>query len=79
MSTQSYGGQMQMIRADQTLRDYYFDPAAAEDGDRVPYRDETDGTDDRCWDDAEQLLRQRGLCLIDDGDGYVVSLLTREI
>jgi hypothetical protein len=68
----SCGAQMLQISADQALRDNYFDPATIELGDTVQYRDENDGTDDRAWNDAERILRRRGLKLDDSGSGYVV-------
>ena len=70
MSNQSYGAQMQQIAADQEMRTKYFDIDAAAIGQRVPYRDDDDATDDRAWDDAESRLRQRGMKLHDDGSGY---------
>ena len=68
----SYGAQMRAISADKALRDNYFDPVDVEVGTRVPYRDESDDTDDQTWWDAKATLRQRGLWLDDDGSGYVV-------
>jgi hypothetical protein len=72
MSRDSYGAQMQAARADRQLQEDYFDAATAAVGDRVPYRDESDDTDDRAWSDAESALRKRGLRLHDDGSGYVI-------
>jgi hypothetical protein len=68
----SYGAQMQAISAYETFVENYCDPADVEVGTHVPYRDETDDTDDQTWMEAEATLRQRGLRLDDDGDGYVV-------
>jgi hypothetical protein len=56
----------------QALLDNYFDAKTIVLGDKVPYRDETDATDDRAWHDAERILRRRGLRLNDNGAGYVV-------
>lgn len=67
--------QLQYNAADQALRDNYFDPATIEAGDTVEYRDMDDATDDRCWNDAERILRNRGLRLDDNGSGYVVVAL----
>lgn len=73
MSNQSYGSQMADIAADEAMEEVYGDPREWEAGDRIPYRDEEDGTDDRVWLDATELLSRRGLRLEDDGGGYVVT------
>jgi hypothetical protein len=73
MSTQSYGSQMQAIRADEAIRRDYIDAATAKISDRMPYRDEGDDTDDRAWDDLTRALGRRGLKLHDDGSGYVIA------
>ena len=73
MSRDIYGSQMADISADAALRRDYLDPATVEVGDRVPYRDESDDTDDRAWHDAVRTLARRGLCLVDDGSGLVVT------
>ncbi len=75
MSNQSYGYRMQGSAADQAMRENYFDPDTAGLGGHVPYRDESDNTDDRAWNDAEATLAKRKLKLVDDGDGYVIRPL----
>lgn len=73
MSNASYGAQVQQIAADQALRDNYFNTENCHLGQRVPYRNETDETDDRAWSDAEGRLRQRDMKLHDHGSGYVIA------
>jgi hypothetical protein len=74
MRTDSYGAQMQQMRADKALRRKYFDPETLTEGERVPFRSDDDDTDDRAWNDAERRLSQRDLVLIDDGgDGYLCT------
>jgi hypothetical protein len=60
----------------QALVDNYFDPAAAEIGDRCDYRDEDDATDDFVWNDAIATLQSRGLELVDFGGGYRIAAIS---
>lgn len=50
-----------------------FDACTIAVGDRVDYLEIDEQPDARSWGDAERQLRERSLCLHDDGGGYVVA------
>jgi hypothetical protein len=50
-----------------------FDPRTAKIGDRVPYLDEHEHQDAREAGDEQRILRDRSMCLLDDGSGYLVA------
>ena len=61
-----------MIAASEAAAKDAVDPSACQVGDRISYRKIDDCCDDSGWAWIRDHLEARGLCLEDDGSGYVV-------